>query len=126
MKIRMVTDIMFAQCFYHVAASSFFEPPRLFSHHFESRPDIPFRKHLSEPFRCVIIRRQQIVFGIEPKDDVNLRLGACFRGAEGWSGDRETGANNQITPDSLWPCHWIKLIISVRVTANFVLGSGRP
>src|ERR1044071_1844000 len=101
MKIRMVTDIMFAQCFDDIAAPSFFQHPRLFSHYFESRPDIAFRKQLSEPFCRVIIRRKQIVFGIEPKDDVDLGTGACFRGAEGWSGEGKSCPNNEIILDLL-------------------------
>src|ERR1700758_2471566 len=101
MKIRMVPDVMFSQCFDYLAAPALLQHSSLFSNHFESRSDIPLRKHFREPFRCVIIRRQQVVFGIEPKDDVDLRISARLRRVETRSSDRETCAKNQVMPDSL-------------------------
>ncbi len=97
MKIRVVADVVFLERGDHVRAAALFEHAGFFTHDFECRPDAPARKHVGQPQARVVIRRQQVVLGVEPEDDVDAGSGALpgIRGTEAWKKAREAAANEK-------------------------------
>jgi hypothetical protein len=78
MEVGVISNIVLLKCVDDISPPTFLEHARLFPHHLECRAHAPLCEHLTEPPRRIIIGRQQVILGIEPKDDIHPpRL--CFR-----------------------------------------------
>lgn len=71
MKIRVEGNYMLPERIDYIFASAPFEGARLFADDLERGANLPLTEHFSQPFARVIIRRQQIILRIEPKDHIN-------------------------------------------------------
>ena len=69
----MITNVMALKGDNHVAAASLLQHPRLFPDDFEGGMNATGAKQLAEAQGRIIIRRREVVLGIEEQQDVNLR-----------------------------------------------------
>ena len=90
-QVRMITDVMALQGGNHIAAASLLQHARLFSDDFEGGMNATGGKQLAEAQGRIIIRRREVVLGIEEQQDVNL-LWRRF-GVDG----RRHGSENEIS-----------------------------
>ena len=72
-QVRMITDVMALKGGNHIAAASLLQHPRLFADDFEGGMNATGSKQLAEAQGRIIIRRREVVLGIEEQQDINLR-----------------------------------------------------
>src|SRR5439155_17679459 len=69
--IRVIADLVLLKSGNNILTPPPFEHPRLFADKFERGADVPLGEHLAKAFGRIIIGRQQIILGIEPKNDID-------------------------------------------------------
>src|SRR5205807_6714329 len=72
MRIGVVADSMFLECGDDVGAMAALERARLLADDLECRLNALLGEERRQPFGRVIALRQDVVLGIEPKDDTDL------------------------------------------------------
>jgi hypothetical protein len=72
MRIGVIADGMLLQCRDDVGAVTSLERARLLTDDLECRLNTLLGEERRQPFGRVIALRQDVVFGVEPKDDIDL------------------------------------------------------
>ena len=75
----MIADIMLLQSRDDVRTASPLQNARFFSHHLERRSNAALGQQFCQPLRSIIVRGQQIILGVKPENDIDLRVDLAFR-----------------------------------------------
>ena len=75
MKIGMEGDVVFFEGGDDISAASLFEDAGFFAYDFEGGADVASGEEIGEAFIGVIVGGEEVVFGVEPEDDIDARRG---------------------------------------------------
>ena len=70
-RVRVIADVVPLERGNHITPPPLFEHPRLFADDLERGPHTHPRQHLGETLRRIVIRRQDVVLGVEPEHHVD-------------------------------------------------------
>jgi hypothetical protein len=73
-KVGMVADVMLLEGADDIPPSTLFQDTRFFADELERGANVAGGEHFSEALAGIIVRRQEVILGIEPKDKVYLGM----------------------------------------------------
>jgi len=86
MIVGVKSDLMLAKSFDDIRPAALLQHSGLFADDFESRADLPLAEHFGETLSGIVIGGEEVIFGVEPEDDIDGRR-SIVSGAEVRGGD---------------------------------------
>ena len=132
MEVAVVADIVLVQGRDHIGSAPLLEYAGLLADELERGADAPLGEHFGKPLGGIVRGRQEIVFGIEPEDQVD-GAGAAARDHDAAktvvaviSSDSMNRKDRFITRHSEWNCRSLRYSNKVIILAESTMAHARP